>query len=104
MVHREPHARTDEPTGEPESLVGRIDSQQMGTKGGRAKPSRQQRAALVVDKVFDPRRKSRMQVGVGSVMSAEIDENLLYRPKTKENRLVYEKILALIHGWMPEQS
>ena len=55
-----------------------------------------------MDKVFDPKKKSRMMVGGGSVVNTEIDENLLYRPRTKENRLIYEKILALIHGWMPE--
>jgi hypothetical protein len=31
-------------------------------------------------------------------MTADIDENLLYRPKTKETRTVYEKLLALINN------
>lgn len=36
-------------------------------------------------------------------MTTEIDENLLYRPKTKENRVIYEKILSMIHNQMQEQ-
>jgi hypothetical protein len=37
-----------------------------------------------------------------TVLNQDIDENLLYRPKTKENRVVYEKILSIIYSYMPE--
>lgn len=31
-------------------------------------------------------------------------ENLIYRPKTKDNRLVYEKLLSIVYNLMQEQS
>lgn len=36
---RENVIRSDEPTGEPESLAGRIDPRQMGSLGRREKPN-----------------------------------------------------------------
>lgn len=38
MIQRESGPRTDEPTGEPESLVGKINPRMMGTKAVKDKP------------------------------------------------------------------
>ena len=53
-----------------------------------------------MEKLFDPKKRTKLHISGGNVITNDIDENLLYRPKTKENRLVYEKILSLIHNQM----
>lgn len=64
----------------------------MGTLGGRDKPAKLKQKSSTL---FDPRKKTNM---AASYQSNEADENLIYRPKTKENRTVYEKILSMIHN------
>ena len=36
-------------------------------------------------------------------MNVEIEDNLLYKPKTKENRLIYEQILSRIHQFVGDE-
>jgi pre-mRNA-splicing helicase BRR2 len=59
VVQREPVARNDEPTGEPESLAGRIDPRQMGSLGGREKPSAKERKRPH-ETIFDPKKSARL--------------------------------------------
>lgn len=41
---------------------------------------------------------------VKSVLDLEIEEDILYRPKTKETQSIYEELLAIIHRYIPDQS
>ncbi|CAD8198479.1 unnamed protein product [Paramecium octaurelia] len=97
VVQREHGVRTDEPSGEPESLVGKINPRLMGTKAIREKPTKgNKQQGLKLDRQVD----IEVEEGIGMPTY----ENLLYIPKTKDNRLHYEKLLAIVYGLFQEQS
>ncbi len=94
MVQREEKRfRGSEPSGEAETLKGRISKEQMGSRAGREKPpkaaplSRPKRATPV-----NPREPEPAQA-----FSVKIAESLFYRPKTKDNRTLYELLLSKIN-------
>ncbi|CAD8200123.1 unnamed protein product [Paramecium pentaurelia] len=97
VIQRESGPRTDEPTGEPESLVGKINPRMMGTKAVKDKPVKS---------------KKEQSLNLGKQVNMEIEEgvgmptyeNLLYIPKTKDNRLHYERLLSIVYGLFQEQS
>ena len=96
---RETRRRTDEPTGEVESLWGRMGAQRMGDKvrGGRApdgderarraRASREKRRRGDAEDLATQKRRRR---GDGGEDGADGG----YRPRTKEARAAYEAILA----------
>ena len=97
---RETRRRTDEPTGEVESLWGRMGAQRMGDKvrGGRApdgderarraRASREKRRRGDAEDLATQKRRRR---GDGGDDGADGGG---YRPRTKEARAAYEAILA----------
>ena len=104
---RENRRRTDEPTGEVESLFGKMGGQKMGDKLGRnkapdleekarrAKASREKRQRGDAEEHTRGKRKRRS--------GAEGDDggaSGAYEPKTKEARGAYEAILAGVRGTM----
>ncbi|KAH8081708.1 hypothetical protein JL720_8831 [Aureococcus anophagefferens] len=104
---RENRRRTDEPTGEVESLFGKMGGQKMGDKLGRnkapdleekarrAKASREKRQRGDAEEHTRGKRKRRS--------GAEGDDggsSGAYEPKTKEARGAYEAILAGVRGAM----
>jgi len=92
---------THEPTGEPESLTGRIsNNSRFGDRFQRTRPS---------DKIERMRKKKQVKKYVpkkndweGSVLSVRIDENI-YKPKTKETRIAYEQLLTVIQQSLGDQ-
>ena len=68
MIQKEPHApRIDDPTGEPESLYGRIDPKQMGILAAREKPRKPQvnqdpskAKKKQTDTIFNPKKKTKI--------------------------------------------
>ena len=68
VIQKEPHApRVDDPTGEPESLYGRIDIKQMGMFAAREKPKKTQitqdqskMKKKPTDTIFNPKKKTKI--------------------------------------------
>ncbi|WFD03560.1 RNA helicase [Malassezia obtusa] len=100
----------NEPTGEAESLVGRIDPKAMGSRVARqpiADLDKKKRKAAELDELHagSGARKARATPQYANVLqaSAELD-GLRYMPRTDETRSVYELILALIHTALGDQA
>ncbi|KAM0788324.1 hypothetical protein ACM66B_001467 [Microbotryomycetes sp. NB124-2] len=99
---------TNEPTGEAESLVGRIDPKSMGSRAFRetvdleAKRKRAEKEKQKKDKKeadAGRTKKSIMTTRYGDVLEATQDlEGLDYRPRTAETREVYELMLSAVHS------
>ncbi|GAA5859336.1 hypothetical protein JCM8547_001990 [Rhodosporidiobolus lusitaniae] len=97
----------NEPTGEAESLVGRISASDMGSRavrGGQGLDVEERRKKAEKDKERKEaggKRKERIAGGkrYGDVLEATQDlEGLDYRPRTSETRAVYELLLSLVHS------
>ncbi|GAA6043916.1 hypothetical protein JCM8097_004108 [Rhodosporidiobolus ruineniae] len=104
----------NEPTGEAESLVGRIGLADMGTRAARgaegadteekrakAEKARQRREQREVEGGAPRSRKEKIAGGkrYGDVLEATQDlEGLDYRPRTAETRAVYELMLSSVHS------
>jgi pre-mRNA-splicing helicase BRR2 len=96
---------THEPTGEPESLWGRIDPKHFGDrvahdrppelndKINAAKKKKKERERDPIDSV-STRRSKRRRLQEESVLTATDDG--VYQPKTKETRAAYEAMLSVI--------
>ncbi|XP_042508721.1 DExH-box ATP-dependent RNA helicase DExH12-like [Macadamia integrifolia] len=92
---------THEPTGEPESLYGKIDPKTFGDRAFRGKPPESDEKLKKSKKKKDrdpealPSRQSkRRRLQEESVLS--ITEEGVYQPKTKETRAAYEALLGVI--------
>jgi len=106
--------RTDEPTGAPESLVGRINLKDMGSRVAREAPKdldkKKGKAKLsAVDEVERNIRraqeKSTARFGAADVLESVAQmEGLRYRPRTTETREVYELLLGLVHQMLGDQT
>ena len=94
---------THEPTGEPESLYGKIDPKSFGDRAFRGKPAeleekmkkakkKKEREPLDAEAV--PRQSKRRRLQEESVLTTT-DEGV-YQPKTKETRAAYEAMLSVI--------
>lgn len=99
--------RDDEPTGEVETLVGRIDPREMGSKVQREKPAEKKKRP--VDEIEALERRAKRQEGqrgyaYADVLAATEDlEGLTYRPRTRETRQTYELILSFVHQALVDQ-
>ncbi|KAH7862903.1 hypothetical protein Vadar_010909 [Vaccinium darrowii] len=85
---------TREPTGEPESLYGKIDPK---TFGDRVSKKKKEREPVVPDSVVVPARQSKRRrlLQEESVLTCT-DEGGVYQPKTKETMAAYEALLGFI--------
>ncbi|ORY79259.1 Sec63 Brl domain-domain-containing protein [Leucosporidium creatinivorum] len=102
--------RDNEPTGEAESLVGRIDPKQMGSrafkeevdleaKRKRAEKERERREKKEGGEGGARKKAVGSGTRYGDVLEATQDlEGLDYRPRTAETREVYELMLAAVHS------
>ncbi|XP_050384241.1 DExH-box ATP-dependent RNA helicase DExH12-like [Argentina anserina] len=95
---------THEPTGEPESLRGKIDPHCFGDKAYRGRPDDESSKMMMKKKKKKERdggdeagltRRKRRRVEARSVLS-ETDEGGVYQPKTRETQAAYEALLGLI--------
>ncbi|KIJ55099.1 hypothetical protein M422DRAFT_219656 [Sphaerobolus stellatus SS14] len=105
--------RDKEPDGAPETLVGRIDPREMGSRVQRQLPKdllekkkkKAERAEAAGDRA--PKRKPTGAVSfgfTGIIEATEDVEGLTYRPRTAETREVYELILATVHQALGDQA
>eukprot|EP00775_Hariotina_reticulata_P007182 gene7182-7396_t len=99
-----------EPTGEPESLVGRI-KHKMGDRVQHQKPEGiekkdkkdKKRGTKAAELEFRVPSKSRKTAGAGGLSVLDLDNAGLYRPRTKETRAAYEALLNTIHTTFGDQ-
>lgn len=107
--------RDQEPTGEPESLWGKIDPKDFGSRAVREKPKgleeMKKKASQRSEELAEKRRRKKEEsaisraYGYSSVLSATEDwEGLNYRPRTKETREAYEHILAFVYEHLGDQA
>ncbi|KAK1926565.1 putative Pre-mRNA splicing factor [Papiliotrema laurentii] len=106
--------RTDEPTGVPETLVGRINLKDMGSRVTRETPKdldkKKQKAKLssadeVERQIRRAQEKTTARFGAADVLESVAQmEGLRYRPRTTETREVYELLLSLVHATLGDQT
>lgn len=105
---------THEPTGEPESLYGKIDPRSFGDRVSRGRPgdleekltkSRQKRELKEKEKVNGeaPKKASKRMRGMQEDSVLSLNDDGMYRPKTKETRAAYEALLSTIQQQFGDQ-
>ncbi|GFY85643.1 U5 small nuclear ribonucleoprotein helicase [Actinidia rufa] len=96
---------THEPTGEPESLYGKIDPRTFGDRAYRGRPpeldeklkkskKKKEREPPLTSEPMPTRQNKRRRLQEESVLTST-DEGV-YQPKTKETRAAYEAMLSVI--------
>ncbi|RID53701.1 hypothetical protein BRARA_G01078 [Brassica rapa] len=94
---------THEPTGEPETLWGKIDPKSFGDRVAKGKPqeledklkkSKKKERDVAADDSVSARQSKRRRLREESVLTDTDD--VVYQPKTKETRAAYEAMLSLI--------
>ncbi|KAH9611678.1 hypothetical protein KSS87_017396 [Heliosperma pusillum] len=102
---------THEPTGEPESLYGKIDPKSFGDRAARGRPPEldeklkkskkksREREAVEAGGVRQGKRRRTKEESVLSV----IDEGV-YKPKTKETSAAFEAMLNIVQGALGGQE
>lgn len=103
--------RDREPDGAPESLVGRIDPKEMGSRIQREAPKDMEKKKKKAAQADDGSRSQRRRgadaptFGHSNIIDATQDmEDLVYRPRTAETREVYELILSAVHRMLGDQA
>ncbi|KAG2231539.1 Sec63 Brl domain-containing protein [Thamnidium elegans] len=108
--------RDQEPTGEPDTLWGKIDPKDFGSRVEREAPKdieqkKKKAAAKRSEESNEKRRRKKEETaiskayGYSSVLSATEDwEGLNYRPRTKETREAYEHILSFVYEHLGDQA
>uniref|UniRef100_A0A0E0KIW7 RNA helicase n=1 Tax=Oryza punctata TaxID=4537 RepID=A0A0E0KIW7_ORYPU len=100
-----PRGGTDEHTGEPETLRGRIDPRSFGDRAVQAKPPveppRRRKARDAADHdIHRPDAKRRRRAAAATaqreVSVLSLIDDVVYRPRTKETRAAYEALLSVI--------
>ncbi|CAH2036677.1 unnamed protein product [Thlaspi arvense] len=93
---------THEPTGEPETLWGKIDPKAFGDRAAKGRPQEleeklkksKKKERDVADDTVSVRQSKRRRLREESVLTDTDD--VVYQPKTKETRAAYEAMLSLI--------
>uniref|UniRef100_A0A1J3DRP2 RNA helicase n=1 Tax=Noccaea caerulescens TaxID=107243 RepID=A0A1J3DRP2_NOCCA len=93
---------THEPTGEPETLWGKIDPRSFGDRVAKGRPQEledklkksKKKERDVADDMGSARQSKRRRLREESVLTDTDD--VVYQPKTKETRAAYEAMLSLI--------
>lgn len=94
---------THEPTGEPETLWGKIDPRSFGDRAFRGKPPELEEKKKAKRKKEEPateqvvkRSTKRRRRGEEESVLFLAEDDAVYRPKTKETRAAYEAMLSMI--------
>ncbi|WOO77743.1 U5 small nuclear ribonucleoprotein helicase [Vanrija pseudolonga] len=106
--------RSDEPTGQPETLKGRISVRDMGSRVTRDAPKdlekKKAKAALnqadaVERSIRRAQETSSARTGAADVLASVAEmEGLRYRPRTSETMETYELMLGLVHQQLGDQT
>nr|CAB3445259.1 unnamed protein product [Digitaria exilis] len=101
---------THEPTGEPETLWGRIDPRSFGDRAVQARPpeleeklnksrtkkTKRDTAAADPDLPRRDAKRRRRAASTQNVSVLNLTDEVVYKPQTKETRAAYEALLSLI--------
>jgi len=103
-----PRTRKDQPTGEAVSLAGR-ELEKFGGLATHEKPPSQPKQSTKPKEIFDPMREENLPTyrSDANILNIEIGEKTLYRPRTRETRVLYEQLLAIIQryiGDVPQET
>ncbi|TKY89875.1 hypothetical protein EX895_001172 [Sporisorium graminicola] len=109
------HRRPDEPSGEAESLAGRINVRDMGSavqSEGVKHLDKKRKKAQSDDQLTQPNPKRQAastsfsnQNSYTDILQATSElEGLRYHPKTAETRDIYELILSIVHSALGDQA
>jgi len=95
--------RTDEPSGEPESLKEHLEGLKFGDRVAYAKPDilaggRKRKP----DKTSDAAKRAKKEKDKASVLALAEDMDS-YRPRSKETRLAYEDLLSILSQQLGDQ-
>ncbi|XP_040370030.1 DExH-box ATP-dependent RNA helicase DExH12 [Rosa chinensis] len=88
------------PSGEAESLRGRIDPKSFGDRVRRGRPKRHRRDPSPPEPFASSKRR---RIWEESVLTATEEDGVVYRPKTKETRAAYEAMLHVIRQLLGDQ-
>ncbi|KAJ3264529.1 DEIH-box ATPase [Chytriomyces hyalinus] len=92
--------RDAEPSGEPETLAGRINPRDFGSNA-RATKTKREAKPKDTDKDAGKQKKMRLDAGFRNILSATNTYDAdTYHPRTKETRQAYELLLSLINSQM----
>lgn len=69
----------------------------MGNRASRDKPKQHAGGEIREERVAERQAQHR------SILDDKIDDSLLYRPRTKENRLLYEQVLSRLYTLLEDQ-
>jgi pre-mRNA-splicing helicase BRR2 len=99
--------RDKEPDGAPESLVGRINPKEMGSRVQREAPKDVDKKRKKAQAAREKPQAKREATGFRytDIIEATQDvEGLIYRPRTAETRETYEHILSTVHQYLGDQA
>ena len=85
----------NEPTGEPETLRGKLDPKKMGDRAQRVQPT-SLKDKMTQNRKSQDKKKERLPGSGYSAIEASAFEGLQYRPRTRETRDAYELILSFV--------
>jgi hypothetical protein len=86
----------DQPVEEVQSLAGKIDKAAMGKHISHSKPKKPAKAKVA-------RQSQEWELKGGNILEEKFDETIYYRPKTKENKLIYENYLGKVYELVQDQ-
>ena len=86
----------DQPGEEVQSLAGKIDKAAMGQNISRSKP--------VKAKARKPAVPQEWAIKGGNILEEKFDNAIFYRPKTNDNKIIYENYLGKIYELVLDQS
>jgi pre-mRNA-splicing helicase BRR2 len=88
--------RADEPTGEAESLWGKVNLKQLGDRARPDPVSKKRKGSESTDK-----KKKKSSTSFSNILNATQDfEHLDYQPKTKQTQETYELILVFLSKYL----
>jgi pre-mRNA-splicing helicase BRR2 len=95
--------RHDEPSGAPESLLGRLSGRMGDRAAANEKPAE-------LEKLLERRKqrqddaRSKKRGGKHDVLAEELLEGISYRPKTRETKAAYEQLLRFVEAFLGDQA
>ncbi|PWA00513.1 hypothetical protein BB558_003420 [Smittium angustum] len=105
--------RANEPTGEPETLWGKIDPKEMGSrvkKDIQAKAEKSLQSELpekIKSETKNSKKTSQFSTSIGNADALRVSENIegiTYQPKTQQTREIWGLILEFIKKFIGDQS
>lgn len=92
---------SNEPTGEPETLKGRVSIEKFGDRASVSKPQSQKKRAAPPPTSGRPEKRAKRNV---SVLENNEMDGIKYQPQTNETRRAYESLLNFVRSRLGDQQ